>query len=207
MADENPTPAAPTPEPPPGPLTPEGVALLIERATAPLVERLANLEDNQSGDGAAFAAQYQVTEEGAVEINESEVINELVSEEGDLIVGGKGKKARVLKRGKAGQVLGVNAEGELEWQEPGGGGGGFNGIAGRDELSSLAENSGIAKVLLPFEPKQVLITPLEDNDPELVPVGGQTYYVTREPSGFSVLSVWPPENVTATTGFSFLAIE
>jgi hypothetical protein len=120
--------------------TAQALALLVERATAPLLERISNLEEAQTGDGAAFAAQYQVTEEGAVEINESEVINELVSEEGDLIVGGKGKKAKTLKPGKPGQVLAVGEGGVLEWVEPGGGGGGLGGKTGLESLTPTGED-------------------------------------------------------------------
>lgn len=194
MADETPQtpPAAPgEPEAPlSGPLTPEAIAQLVERALAPALARITDLEENQSGDGAAFPAQYTVTEEGDVEVVESEVVNELVAEEGDLIIGGKGKKARTLKKGKPGQVLTVNPEGVLEWEDPGGG----SFVLGTDILGSFFPEDGTSSVKvtgLGFKPSQVFIQPLQNNDPENPMIEQQSWAYTPESDGFEVRSDWP----------------
>lgn len=106
-----------------------------------ILERLNALELVAQGDGAAVPSFYTITNEGDVELVESEIINELVSEEGDLIVGGKGKKAKTLKAGKKGQVLAVGEGGVLEWVEPGGGGGGLEGASGVGELEDFTEDA------------------------------------------------------------------
>ncbi len=210
MADE-PTPTSPqapdepeaAPEPlPAGPLTPEAVAQLIERALAPAVARITDLEENQSGDGAAFPAQYTVTEEGDVEVIESEVVNELVAEEGDLIIGGSGKKARTLKKGKPGQVLTVNPEGVLEWEDPGGG----SFTVGTDILGSFFPEDGTSSVKvtgLGFEPSQVFIQPVQNNDPENPMIEQQSWAVTPESDGFEVRSDWPSTTKGIPTSLFF----
>ncbi len=100
-------------------------ALRTGKATATqlaqLATRVAELEARPGAepDGAAFASNYTVNQAGEVTViqNEETVIDELLAEPGDLVVGGKFKKGKTLKAGKKGQILTVNAEGELEWVE------------------------------------------------------------------------------------------
>lgn len=125
---------------------------LEQRYGSPLREleqRLGSLEENASGDGAAFPALYIINEAGEVEpIPESAFVESLVEEEGDLIVGGKGKKAKTLKKGKPGQVLGVDKAGEVNWQEPPSGG--LEGARGQGELTGPVEDAEVPNYMESF---------------------------------------------------------
>jgi hypothetical protein len=111
----------------------------LEARFAALEAQLKELEEEPAADGTS-ETNYIVLPGGETvnitEVNEeivTETINEFVAEEGDLIVGGKGKKAKTLKRGTAGQVLTVDPGTlELVWATPeGGGGGGPRTVSGR----------------------------------------------------------------------------
>lgn len=190
-----------------GTLSPEQLEDLHQRVTAleQLEDRVGALEENASGDGAAFPALVEVTPEGDVTNIESEVVNELVEEEGDLIIGGKGGKAKTLHKGAPGQVLGVNAEGELEWQEPGEGG----AVKGEGILNSFfpEDGSSTAKIEgLGFAPAQVFLQPIINNDPENPAIEAQSWSVKAEADGFSVLSAWPTSTKgIPTSSFFYLA--
>lgn len=115
-----------------GTLSEEQLAALaasVATAVAPLEQRIGALEENATGDGAAFPAQYQVTNEGDVkstyneEVNEqvvNEVIEEILAEEGSLLQGGKGGKAKKLPPGSVGNVLTIGPGGKPEWLPAGG---------------------------------------------------------------------------------------
>jgi hypothetical protein len=150
-----------------------------------ILSRLQALELVAQGDGAAVPSFYTINNEGDVELVESEIINELVSEEGDLIVGGEGKKAKTLHAGKKGQVLAVGEGGVLEWVEPGGGGGGLEGASGVAALEGFTNDpefpefdEGFAAVnfeVIGFEPKRFFCQAFRPNGSEEAGETGQAF--------------------------------
>ena len=86
-----------------------------------LAERVQDLEDSSQPDTPGFAAKYTINSFGEVTPIEPELEEEEggPEAEGDLFYSGKSKnKLKRLAKGKKGQILTVNAKGELEWVEP-----------------------------------------------------------------------------------------